>query len=72
MEFILTVEEDNIGLSLDPERKLLFWAGLRTAPRLRNQDMTTLEMAIINLARDDASYMTGQVQHPNGGEIVNG
>jgi len=24
------------------------------------------------LASDDASYMAGQVLHPNGGEVVNG
>ena len=24
------------------------------------------------LASDDSSYMTGQVLHPNGGEVVNG
>jgi hypothetical protein len=24
------------------------------------------------LASDDSSYMTGQILHPNGGEIVNG
>ncbi len=24
------------------------------------------------LASDDASYITGQVLHPNGGEIING
>ena len=24
------------------------------------------------LAGDDASYMTGQILHPNGGEIING
>ena len=28
--------------------------------------------AFLFLACDDASYMTGQVLHPNGGEIVNG
>ena len=24
------------------------------------------------LASDDSSYMTGQILHPNGGEVVNG
>jgi hypothetical protein len=24
------------------------------------------------LASDDASYMAGQVLHPNGGEVING
>jgi len=27
--------------------------------------------AYVFLASDDASYITGQVLHPNGGEIVN-
>lgn len=28
--------------------------------------------AFVFLASDDSSYFTGQVLHPNGGEIVNG
>jgi len=26
----------------------------------------------VSLASDDASYMAGQVLHPNGGQVVNG
>jgi NAD(P)-dependent dehydrogenase (short-subunit alcohol dehydrogenase family) len=28
--------------------------------------------SFVFLASDDASYMSGQVLHPNGGEVVNG
>ena len=26
----------------------------------------------VSLASDDASYMAGQILHPNGGEVMNG
>jgi NAD(P)-dependent dehydrogenase (short-subunit alcohol dehydrogenase family) len=45
--------------------------------RLRRADGTRggaqeVAPSFVFLASDDASYMTGQVLHPNGGEIVNG
>ena len=48
---------------------------------LQGQDRVDVEASIgppgeapcfLFLAWDDASYMTGQVLHPNGGEIING
>ena len=29
-------------------------------------------LSYVFLASDDSSYMTGQVLHPNGGEVING
>jgi len=34
--------------------------------------LTIVPPCYIFLASDDASYMSGQVLHPNGGTIVNG
>jgi hypothetical protein len=31
-----------------------------------------LSPRFVSLASDGAAYMTGQVLHPNGGEIING
>ena len=36
------------------------------------QSSYKLKDKIAFLASDDSSYMTGQVLHPNGGEIING
>lgn len=61
-----------------------FWTPLipATMPRKKVKDFGTdtlmkwasepSEVALVFLASDDASYITGQVLHPNGGDIVNG
>lgn len=42
------------------------------APMGRAGEPEEIAPAYVFLASDDSSYMTGQVLHPNGGEIVNG
>lgn len=41
-------------------------------PLKRAGEPVEVASCYVFLASDDASYMTGQVMHPNGGEIVNG
>lgn len=41
-------------------------------PMKRSGEPVEVATSFLFLASDDASYMTGQVLHPNGGEIVNG
>ena len=41
-------------------------------PMARAGEPVEIASAYVFLACDDSSYMTGQVLHPNGGEIVNG
>jgi len=41
-------------------------------PMKRSGEPVEVAPSYLFLASDDASYMTGQVLHPNGGEIVNG
>jgi NAD(P)-dependent dehydrogenase (short-subunit alcohol dehydrogenase family) len=43
-----------------------------TAPMQRSGEPVEIAPAYLFLASDDASYMTGQFLHPNGGEIING
>ena len=42
------------------------------APMKRAGEPVEIAPSYLFLASDDSSYMTGQVLHPNGGEIVNG
>jgi NAD(P)-dependent dehydrogenase (short-subunit alcohol dehydrogenase family) len=42
------------------------------APMGRAAEPEEIAPSFVFLASDDASYFTGQVLHPNGGEIVNG
>ena len=42
------------------------------SPMKRAGEPAEVAPCYLFLASDDASYMTGQVLHPNGGEVVNG
>lgn len=44
----------------------------KTTPMKRPGQPEEVAPCYVFLASDDASYMTGQVLHPNGGEVVNG
>ena len=41
-------------------------------PMKRAGQPSEVAPSFVFLASDDSSYMTGQVLHPNGGEVVNG
>ncbi|MES2930721.1 MAG: SDR family oxidoreductase [Patescibacteria group bacterium] len=41
-------------------------------PMMRAGEPAEIAPAYVYLASDDSSFMTGQVLHPNGGEIING
>jgi len=41
-------------------------------PMKRAGEPVEIAPCFLFLASEDASYMTGQVLHPNGGEIING
>ena len=44
----------------------------KNVPMGRAAEPDEISPCFVFLASRDASYMTGQVLHPNGGEIVNG
>ena len=52
------------------EEKVATFGG--NVPMERPGEPEEIAPSFVFLASDDASYMTGQVLHPNGGEIVNG
>jgi NAD(P)-dependent dehydrogenase (short-subunit alcohol dehydrogenase family) len=52
-----------------PARKVATFGS--TTPMQRAGEPAEVAPAFVFLASADASYMTGQVLHPNGGEIVN-
>ncbi len=58
-----------IPASFDAEKVAKF--GTDT-PMGRAGQPVEVAQCFVFLASEDASYMTGQVLHPNGGEIVNG
>ena len=58
-----------IPASFPPDRVASFG---KDVPLGRPGQPEEVAPCFVFLASDDSSYMTGQVLHPNGGEIVNG
>jgi NAD(P)-dependent dehydrogenase (short-subunit alcohol dehydrogenase family) len=58
-----------IPASFDAEKVATFGSDV---PLERAGEPEEIAPSYVFLASDDASYMTGQVLHPNGGEIING
>lgn len=58
-----------IAASFPPDKVARFGSD---APMGRAGQPEEIAPSYVFLASDDSSYMTGQVLHPNGGEIVNG
>ena len=53
-----------------PEQKVAQFGG--NVPMKRPGEPEEVAPSYVFLASDDASYMAGQILHPNGGEVVNG
>jgi NAD(P)-dependent dehydrogenase (short-subunit alcohol dehydrogenase family) len=58
-----------IPATFDPEHVAKFGSDV---PLKRAGEPAEVAPCFVFLASDDASYMTGQVLHPNGGEVING
>ncbi|MBL8497441.1 SDR family NAD(P)-dependent oxidoreductase [Nitrosomonas sp. JL21] len=58
-----------IASSFDPEKVAAFGSD---SPMKRAGMPNEVAPCFLFLASEDASYMTGQVLHPNGGEVING
>lgn len=61
-----------IPSSYSAEEVRTFGSGTSKVPMLRAGQPCEVAPSYVFLASDDASYMTGQVLHPNGGTIVGG
>lgn len=58
-----------IASTFDPEKVSHFGSDV---PMGRAGEPAEVAPCYLFLASEDASYMTGQVLHPNGGEVING
>lgn len=59
-----------IPASYSAEEVMTFGSGTSKVPMMRAGQPCEVSPCYVFLASDDASYMTGQVLHPNGGTIV--